>query len=157
MPMPNDNFQWRPNDNGSLTNLRYNLEAEKWVTAVNNAQSKLPKGNYAAQGTFIGNVIALPLLLIFFIIMIPIRLIREVFGYNIKLFMGDEPTGKVRGTYQSTEEFQADLDAIRERHRGKGRKRNRTWDELTSEEQNIVRMVRAETARAKALAQSKAK
>ncbi|MDT0688763.1 hypothetical protein RM549_03150 [Salegentibacter sp. F188] len=38
--MPNNGFKWRPNDNSATTNLRYTLEAEKWMKAVSSAQGK---------------------------------------------------------------------------------------------------------------------
>ena len=150
MPM-NNGFKWRPNDNGALTNLRYNLEAEKWVNAVRGAERTLPTGNFGGDLNFIGNLIQLPLLLVFLILMIPIGLIRVIFNYHIKLFPGDAPSGKIRkGAYESVDEFKARLNAIHEEHKGKGRKRKKQWEDLTAEEQRLVQMVREETAKAKA-------
>ena len=62
-----DNFQWRPNDNSSKTNLRYQLEAEKWTRAFNAASAKRPvsSGNSFAV---IGMVISLIYYLILFIL-----------------------------------------------------------------------------------------
>ena len=155
--MPMNGFQWRPNDNGSLTNLRYNLEAEKWVKAVDSAQSSLPSGNFGADLNFIGNLIQLPLLLTFLILMIPIGLIRLIFNYHIQIFPGDPPSGKVRtGTYESVDEFRARMRALDKKYEGRGRKRKKQWEDLTIEEQRIVQIVRAETAKAKAQAKTKA-
>ena len=150
------NYNWRPNDRSALTLMRYNLEAKYWVKAVNSAQQRLPSGNYGADLGFIGACIQLPLLLIFMILVIPIILIREIFGFNIKLFMGDEPTGWVRkGTYESLDDFRARMRALDKKHDGRGRKRKKQWGDLTIEEQRIVQMVRAETAKAKAQARAK--
>ena len=152
--MSNSNFQWRPNDNGALTNLRYNLEASKWVQAVRSAKLRhkpMTFKSFIGDVNFVGNLIQLPLLLIFMIFLIPFRLIREIFGYNIRIFPGDEPTGKVRrGTYESVDEFKARLDAIHKECEGMGRKRKKKWKDLTDEEQTIVMMVRQEIAKARA-------
>lgn len=144
MPMSN-NFNWRPNDNGSLTNLRYDLEASKWVNSVNKAQRRLPSGNFSADIGFIGAIISLPLLLIFLILLIPIQIIKEVFKYNIKIFPGDEPTGPILSDMQK---FRARMDALDKKYPAK--KKTSKWDDLTAEEQQLVQFVRQETAKAKA-------
>ncbi len=147
MPMPSQtNYQWRPNDNG-ITNHRYDLEAEKWVNAFNNATAKLPTGDYAGDFKFMGAVVMLPLLLIFLILFIPIKIIKEVVGFNIKLLPGDPPTGWIdRRTHM--EKVDDRLNALKEQYPSK-RKRKSTWEDLTSEQQKIVRFVKEETARAK--------
>ncbi len=38
MPLNNNDFNWRPNDNSGLTLLRFKLETDKWYNAVRNAQ-----------------------------------------------------------------------------------------------------------------------
>jgi hypothetical protein len=40
MPLSNNNFQWRPNDNSGKTLLRYRLEAEKWYDALTDIHKK---------------------------------------------------------------------------------------------------------------------
>lgn len=54
MPMPNNGYKWRPNDNSSTTNLRYSLEAEKWVKAVSDAQYKMRPRSISKDLAFIG-------------------------------------------------------------------------------------------------------
>lgn len=53
MPMPDNGFQWRPNDNSALTDLRYTLEAEKWVNAVSSAQRKAQPRSISGDLAFI--------------------------------------------------------------------------------------------------------
>lgn len=50
MPLANNNYNWRPNDNSSATSLRYQLEAEKWVEAVGNAKKNTKKYSGPSQG-----------------------------------------------------------------------------------------------------------
>ncbi len=59
MPMPNNGFQWRPNDNSAITNLRYTLEAEKWVSAVSSAQRKAQPRSISGDLAFIGALVQL--------------------------------------------------------------------------------------------------
>ncbi len=145
MPMPG-NFKWRPNDNGPLTNLRYDLEASKWVNSVNKAQGKLPLGNFSGDLRFIGAVISLPLLLIFFILLIPIQIIKEVFHYNIKIFPGDPPTGPI---LSDMEKFHAEIEYLKKKNPPK-KKRTTAWEDLSDEQREMVKFVRAQTAKAKA-------
>ena len=142
MPMPNNNFHWRPNDNGPLTNIRYNLEASKWVKAVDSAQKSIPKGNYGADLGFIGALIQIPLLLLFFIFMIPIAIAREVFNYNIKIFPGDKPTGPILTDRQK---WDAEMAEIKRKYPPK--KRRSTWEDLPEKEREMVRFVREQTAK----------
>lgn len=53
------NYVWRPNDNSSTIRLRYDLEAEHWVRAVNSAQEKAKPMNVGAAFGTIGLVIQL--------------------------------------------------------------------------------------------------
>ena len=98
MPMPNDykDFSWRPNDNSSLTNHRYDLEAEKWVKSVRSAKIRYNRPSMSADLGAILTIFSIPLLLLGWVILIPVWLLREITGYNIKLFSGDEPTGWIR-------------------------------------------------------------
>ena len=59
MPMSDNGFQWRPNDNSARTNLRYSLEAEKWVNAVSSAQRKAQPRSISGDLAFISMVIHL--------------------------------------------------------------------------------------------------
>lgn len=59
MPMPNNGFKWRSNDNSATTLLRYELEAEKWVNAVNRAQAKAQPRSVAKDFAFISNLLQL--------------------------------------------------------------------------------------------------
>ncbi len=144
MPLDNNNFSWRPNDNGPLTNLRYDLEASKWVNSVNKAQNRLPSGNIAGDLGFIGAVLTLPLCLLIFIVLLPVVLIKEVIGYNIKLLPGDEPTGWVK----KNDIYRVDYTRANELKAKHERKKRKTqWEDLTEEEQKMVRFVQAETAK----------
>lgn len=149
MPMSNNNFKWRPNDNGSLTNMRYDLEATKWVKAVSNAESKLKKPTFTSMKgdlNTVGMFLTIPLILIFFILFIPIQVAKELFNYNIKIFPGDPPTGKI---LSEREKFDARLREIREKHGGPNP--NRTIPDDMTEQQmiDLAAYVRAETAKAK--------
>jgi hypothetical protein len=148
MPMSNNNFVWRPNDNGAITNIRYSLEANKWVQAVRSAETRnrpMTAKRFKGDLDFIGNLIQLPLLLIFMIILIPVRIIKEVFGFNIKIFVGDEPTGWVKNEWsaESLDNYIADLKVKYPKPQKK------QWEDLSIQEQEIVNMVRAESAKAK--------
>lgn len=59
MPTSYEEFNWRPNDNSATTNLRYTLEAEKWVNAVSSAQRKARPGSSSGGFAFIGLLIQL--------------------------------------------------------------------------------------------------
>jgi len=59
MPMPYDEFNWRPNDNSATTNLRYTLEAEKWVNAVSSAQRKAQPRSISGDLAFISMLLHL--------------------------------------------------------------------------------------------------
>ena len=152
MPMPG-NFNWRPNSNDSLTNHRYDLEASKWVNSVHKAKSNLPKGSFAGDIGFIGSVIALPLLLILFIIMAPIIFLKEVVGYNVKIFPGDKPTG-----WRKKFDSGIDWDRInRLKEKGKQQKKKKTtrWEDLTDKQKKLVQYTRAQTAKTKAAGSAK--
>ncbi|MGY0391732.1 hypothetical protein ACW5R3_04100 [Bizionia sp. KMM 8389] len=57
-------FNWRPNDNSSTTLTRYHQEAEHWVRAFKNAESKHKPVNYKEDIQTIGLIISLVLSLI---------------------------------------------------------------------------------------------
>lgn len=99
MPMPYKNYNWRPNDNSSITNHRYDLEADKWFQSVQRAKVNTPQfswGSFGSDLAAIGIIVSLPLSIILLLFLIPILLIKVVFGFNIKIFPGDEPTGWVQ-------------------------------------------------------------
>ncbi len=145
MPMPHQTkYQWRPNDNGSLTNHRYDIEAEKWVSAIDKATFKARPTDWGADFKFIWAVISIPLLLFEFIFLIIILLIKEVVGYNIKLFPGDEPSGWVdKRTHM--QKVHDSINELEEKYKDTGH------PEISQDE--ILRMVaysRSQTAKAKA-------
>ena len=76
MPMPYENFNWRPNDNSARTNLRYTLEAEKWVSAVSSAQRKAQPRSISGDLTFISMVIQLVLCVVLLIVLGILQLIK---------------------------------------------------------------------------------
>ena len=98
MPMPYEDFNWRPNDNSSITNHRYNLEAEKWVKSVHSAEKNRVKFSGSRVASDLGSagiMLSLPLILLLMIILGIFKFIREIFDYNIKLFPGDHRTGPI--------------------------------------------------------------
>ena len=52
------NYVWRPNDNSTVTRTRYALEAEHWVKAVGNAQTKFKPISFGETLGTIGLVIS---------------------------------------------------------------------------------------------------
>jgi len=48
------NYQWRPNTNDSTTNLRYDLEMDKWMTAYKNNERKHRPSSFKADLGVIG-------------------------------------------------------------------------------------------------------
>lgn len=139
MPMPG-NFKWRPNDNSSQTNLRYDLEAEKWIKAVNNAKSSNPKvtlTSFKSDLSAIFTILSVPLLLFAWVILVPIWLLKEIVGFNIKLFPGDPPTGWIEKDPMAA--YRVDPKDFP--------KPEPTYHKPSDEEiQKIVAMVRAATA-----------
>lgn len=82
MPLPNNNFQWRPNDQSGLTNIRYRIEAEKWYDAVSNVHSNqmMSATKYSASFNFIGTLFSLVLCLISLILLGIVGLIKMILG-----------------------------------------------------------------------------
>ena len=78
MPMPYENFNWRPNDNSATTNLRYTLEAEKWVNAVSSAQRRAQPRSISGDLAFIGMVIQLILCVVLLIVLGILQLIKAL-------------------------------------------------------------------------------
>ncbi|WP_156888604.1 hypothetical protein [Christiangramia echinicola] len=151
MPLSNNKFTWRPNDNSSLTNLRYNLEATKWVSAVKSAETKLKKPTAKSIKWDLGAVgmfISIPLLLLLFIFLIPLQLIKVVFRYNIKIFPGDPPTGRI---LTDREKFDKRLAEIKNRHSSKVFQIKPTHEMTQEEIADLVAYVKEETAKSKAI------
>ncbi len=78
MPMPDNGFQWRPNDNSATTNLRYTLEAQKWVNAVSSAQRKAQPRSISGDLAFIGMVFELVLSVKLLILLGMLQLIKAL-------------------------------------------------------------------------------
>lgn len=53
------NYQWRPNTNDSTTNLRYDLEMEKWMTAYKNNMRKHKISSFSETMGVVGLVVQL--------------------------------------------------------------------------------------------------
>ncbi len=116
------------------------------MDAVKSAQNRLPKGNFGSDMGFLGAILTIPLCLLIFILLIPIAIIREVFNYNIKIFPGDEPMGRINRDHM--EVLHEEIAELKRKYPSPNIKKNSTWDELTIQEQQIVKMVRANTAKA---------
>lgn len=82
-----DDYQWRPNDNSSRTNLRYDLEAEHWLTAYKNASAKTTVSFGKALG-FVGLILSLFFISLLFIVLV----IRE----GVLYIIGRRKSKKVR-------------------------------------------------------------
>jgi len=71
-----DDYQWRPNDFSSRTNLRYDLEAEHWLTAYKNASAKTTVSFGKALG-FVGLILSIFFIALLFIVLV----LREGYQY----------------------------------------------------------------------------
>ena len=78
MPLSDNGFLWRPNDNSAKTNLRYTLEAEKWVNAVSSAQRKAQPRSISGDLAFIGMVFELVLSVSLLILLGLLQLIKAL-------------------------------------------------------------------------------
>jgi len=80
--MPDNGFKWRPNDNSARTNLRYSLEAEKWVNAVSSAQRKARPRSISGDLAFISMafelVVSVLLLILLGVLQLVTGLVRLV-------------------------------------------------------------------------------
>ena len=140
MPMPNNGYQWRPNDRSSLTNQRYQLEADKWLTAIKGSRVNKAPINVKQDIVDISTLVSIPLLLLSWIVLVPIYIIRELIGFNIKVFMGDEETGWRK---DPMERYRVDVSKF-------PNKPNRKPKTPTDQEMEMIRYVQAETAKIKA-------
>ncbi|SDB30169.1 hypothetical protein SAMN03097699_0593 [Flavobacteriaceae bacterium MAR_2010_188] len=73
----NQEFNWRENDESSLTLLKYDLEADHWVRAFKSAERKHAT---APIGETIG-VIGLVLSLVFNLIVLIVLLLNKLINY----------------------------------------------------------------------------
>ena len=149
MPMPHEDFNWRPNDNSSITNHRYSLEAEKWVKSVHSAEKnrvKFSGSRVASDLGAVGTLLSIPLILLLMIVLGTFKFIREVFHYNIKLFPGDPPTGRVSRDPMAA--YKIDYSKYPDLERGK---KKRSPRDLTEEEmQDFANRVSQKVAEQKA-------
>jgi len=83
----NNNYNWRPNDNSSTTNLKYQLEADHWLKAVKS--SDYAKGSGSMLGD-IGNMF-LVLSLLINIIKVIVMVLWEIIKWIIRLFWTPKP------------------------------------------------------------------
>ena len=101
MPMPDNGFQWRPNDNSARTNLRYTLEAEKWVNAVSSAQRKAQPRSISGDLAFISIafelVVSVLLLILLGVLQLVTGLVRLVETQLQKKSGGNKNVGKAQG------------------------------------------------------------
>jgi len=70
------NYNWRPNDNSSTTNLRYDLEMDKWMTAYKNNERKHKPSSISADLNVIGLVFSLVFSLITLLVVMVIDFIK---------------------------------------------------------------------------------
>ncbi|TRO66967.1 hypothetical protein [Christiangramia sabulilitoris] len=95
MPMPDNGFKWRPNDNSATTNLRYTLEAEKWVSAVASAQRKSSPRSMSGDLAFIGLLLELVFSVTLLILLGLLQLITAVIRLlEISLNKKRDPKGQ---------------------------------------------------------------
>jgi len=80
MPMSDNGFQWRPNDNSARTNLRYTLEAEKWVNAVSSAQRKAQPRSISGDLAFISMAFELVVSVLLLILLGVLQLVTGLVG-----------------------------------------------------------------------------
>ena len=102
MPMPDNGFQWRPNDNSATTNLRYTLEAEKWVSAVSEAQRKSNLRSISGDLAFIGMLLELVFSFALLVLLGFLQLITAM----IRLL--ETSLNKKRGLWGQKEELKSD-------------------------------------------------
>src|SRR5690606_25080487 len=76
MPLSDNGFLWRPNDNSAKTNLRYSLEAQKWVNAVSSAQRRSQPRSISGDLAFIGMVFELILSVTLLILLGLLQLVK---------------------------------------------------------------------------------
>lgn len=91
--MSDNGFKWRPNDNSSKTNLRYTLEAEKWVNAVSSAQRKAQPRSISRDFAFIGMLLELVFSVVLLLLLGLLQLLTAVVRFvesNVKKGSGSD-------------------------------------------------------------------
>lgn len=146
MSLTNNKFLWRPNDNGSLTNMRYGIEADKWYKAIKSAELRNRPTDFKKDLGAIGTFLKIPLILLFILFLIPVQIIKVLFNYNIKIFPGDEPTGPI---LSDREKFDKRLAEIRNKNSSKSYEIKPTHDMTKEEVADLVAYVKSETAKCK--------
>ena len=95
MPMSNNGFKWRPNDNSAITNLRYTLEAEKWVNAVSSAQRKAQPRSVSGDLAFISSLIQFVFCILLLILLGLLQLITAIVRFlETRIAQGSNPDKK---------------------------------------------------------------
>ena len=123
MPMPYDEFNWRPNDNSATTNLRYTLEAEKWVNAVSSAQRRAQPRSISGDLAFISMVFQLVLCVVLLIVLGILQLIKAL----IKLVeTGINNNNKNKKSTKSTED-RIGKSGVEEPYAAVGKNPDKTW------------------------------
>lgn len=118
MPLPNKNFQWRPNDLSGETLLRYQLEADRWYDAVSDAHTQQMRsvGKYSASIGFVSTVLGLILCTIYLIVLGILGLVKWLLGGTKKNSYKDIPVTRkdysdrllrspVRADYEDENEY----------------------------------------------------
>jgi len=77
------NYQWRPNDNSSTTRLRYDLEAEHWLTSIKSTSSRRGSGG-SGSFAFLFTFFALAFNLLNILVLGITMLFKWMFGLNKK-------------------------------------------------------------------------
>lgn len=73
------NYLWRPNDNSSTTRLRYDLEAEHWLTSIKSATSNSSR-SAGGEFVFIGLLFGLVVNLLFIVVLSLTSLFKWILG-----------------------------------------------------------------------------
>lgn len=72
-----DKYLWRPNDNSVKTNLRYDIEASKWMDSIKNS-SPSPTPSFGEVSGFLGLLFSFVFNLIWFIALNVIDLVKWI-------------------------------------------------------------------------------
>jgi hypothetical protein len=99
-------FLWRPNDNSSTTNLRYDLEASKWMSAIKSNEIKANSYRTPAQVFgFIGLIIGF----IFGVLYLILSGISELFKTEPKMYNPEDNTISWEGIRKLNKEADENL------------------------------------------------
>lgn len=83
MSQKRDNYQWRPNDNSSVTRIRYDLEVNQWLKSLNKSNLK-SQSNMGRDFAVIGLIFSTIFYLILFIIICISDFISWIIRINSK-------------------------------------------------------------------------